>query len=301
MGASHHLPSMRNYLRFLAALFGLIFLAILVFISIQSYKAGLMSAHPPRQAVEPIPADLLDGRVYRAVEFTTADGVRISAWYLPPAPGNPWTLLLAHGYASNRRMLLPEANLLAPHGYGLLMIDFRAHGLSGDANSTIGDHERRDLTAALDYLQAQPETKKIGGIGFSMGSAALTMAAADDTRLEAVILEDGYAGYRDEIFYRARVFGPLSQLPALLAVRRMGVDIDEMRPADALCRISPRPVLLVYGEHDLDVPLGTPQQMLDAACQPSELWIVPGIGHENPASADPAEYEQRLLAFFPAD
>lgn len=288
----------KNLLRFLALLVGLSLLAGLTSLAVQSYQAALRSLHPARQAVGQPPDNPPDGRIYRPVEFLTADGVQISAWYLQPAAENPWSIILAHGYAANRRLMLPEATLLAARGYGLLLFDFRGHGESGEADVTIGDHERLDVAAAVEFLAAQAETRRIGGIGFSMGGAALAMTAADDPRLEAVVIEASYPTYRVEILYRARVFGPLSQLPALLALLRKGVAVDSMRPVDALCRISPRPVLLIYGEYDQDVPPGTAEKMGAAACSPAEMWIVPGIGHQNPAQGDAPGYETRLLNLF---
>jgi pimeloyl-ACP methyl ester carboxylesterase len=102
----------------------------------------------------------------------------------------------------------------------------------------------------------------------------------------------------EEIRYRSRVFGPLSQIPSLWKVRRLGVDVDGVRPVDGLCAISPRPLLLIYGELDADVPPGAPQAMFDAACAPADLWIVVGAAHGNYAEVAPEGYPERLLAFF---
>jgi fermentation-respiration switch protein FrsA (DUF1100 family) len=76
------------------------------------------------------------------------------------------------------------------------------------------------------------------------------------------------------------------------------VDVDHVRPIDNLCAISPRPVLLIYGELDTDVPPGTAQAMFDAACDPVALWVVQGATHQNYATIVPGEYAARLLSFF---
>ncbi|MBN1582036.1 MAG: alpha/beta hydrolase [Anaerolineae bacterium] len=139
---------------------------------------------------------------------------------------------------------------------------------------------------------------RIGAIGFSMGGAALAQVAAQDDRLSAVILEATYPTLKQEIRYRARFFGPLSQIPAVRVMRWAGIDVDGVRPIDDLCTISPRPLLLIYGELDTDVPPGTPQAMLDAACAGADLWIVAGAGHQNVTEVAPDAYAVRLLAFF---
>jgi dipeptidyl aminopeptidase/acylaminoacyl peptidase len=235
---------------------------------------------------------------YEDVTLTASDGVRLRGWYTPPEPGNGTVIILAHGYAGNRLMLLPEAQVLAGQGYGTLAFDFRGHGESDSALVTIGDRERRDLSAAIDYVAARPHVSKIGAIGFSMGGATLAQVAAGDDRLDAVVVEAAFPTLTEEIRYRSRAFGPLSQIPTLQVMRRAGVDVDGVRPIDDLCAISPRPLLLIYGELDADVPPSTAEAMFDAACDPAELWIVAGAVHQNPIEVLPEEYAARLLAFF---
>jgi pimeloyl-ACP methyl ester carboxylesterase len=76
------------------------------------------------------------------------------------------------------------------------------------------------------------------------------------------------------------------------------VDVNEVNPIDDMCMVSPRPMLLIYGEMDADVPPGTPQAMLDAACDPADLWVIEGAGHQNYSEIVPEEYSEQLLTFF---
>jgi pimeloyl-ACP methyl ester carboxylesterase len=194
--------------------------------------------------------------------------------------------------------MLPEVGILAAQGYGVLAFDFRGHGTSDGALVTLGDHERRDLEAAIDFCASRPEVARTCGLGFSMGGATLAQVAATDQRLSAVVIVAAYPTLAQEIRYRARSLGPLSQLPALIAIRRASVDVRDVRPIDDLCAISPRPLLLIYGQIDADVPPGTAQNMIDAACAPSELWVVAGAGHQSMAGVIPRQYESRLVDFF---
>lgn len=272
-------------------------LTIAIHIVTLSARAAEDALAPPRIPIDQTPLDvgITD---YEDVTFTAADGITLRGWYIPPEPERGAVIILAHGYAHNRLTLLPEAQILAENGYGVLLFDFRGHGESDDALVTIGDHERRDLDAAVNFVAAQPGVVKIGAIGFSMGAATLAQVAARDDRLGAVVIEAAFPILADEIRYRSRAFGPLSQIPALRVVRRAGVDVDGVRPVDDLCGISPRPVLLIYGELDADVPPGTPQAMFDAACDPAELWIIEGATHQNYTAVVPEEYATRLLSFF---
>jgi len=270
-------------------------LAIAAYVAAFSARLAVNTLTPPRVPLGQTP---LDAGIteYEDVAFTASDGVTLHGWYIPSANGA--AIVLAHGYAWNRLMLLPEARILAAQGYGVLLFDFRGHGESADALVTWGDHERRDFGAAVDFVAAQPGVERIGAIGFSMGAVTLAQVAALDGRLDAVVVEAAFPTLAGEISYRTRALGPLSQIPSLRALRRSVVDVDDVEPIDDLCAISPRPLLLIYGELDTDVPPGTAQAMFDAACEPAELWIVEGAGHQNYTQVAPEEYTARLLNFF---
>jgi dipeptidyl aminopeptidase/acylaminoacyl peptidase len=269
--------------------------AVVVFIAVSAARFAEGGLAPPRMALDQAPPESgIEG--YRDVSFMADDGVTLRGWYIPPENGA--AIVLAHGYAHNRLMLLPEAQFLSEQGYGALLFDFRGHGESDDALVTLGDHEQRDMKAAIDFVAAQPGVEKIGALGFSMGAATLIQAAAKDDRLSGVVAEASFPSLREVIRYRSRAFGPLSQLPSLWAVRRAGVGVNEVNPIDDLCTISPRPTLLIYGEIDADVPPGTPHAMLEAACDPVNLWVIEGAGHQNYSEVVPIEYSERVVAFF---
>src|SRR2546429_683874 len=67
------------------------------------------------------------GLTYQDVSFRTADGVRLSAWYLPSR--NSAAVVLLPGSGSTRTAVLSQAAVLARHGYGALLVDTRGHGL----------------------------------------------------------------------------------------------------------------------------------------------------------------------------
>jgi dipeptidyl aminopeptidase/acylaminoacyl peptidase len=280
---------------------GLVGLTVLIWLA--SYIATLAAQAteqamiPPRLSLNQTPHDVGIAE-YVDVSFVTSDGVTLRGWYIPPAPNNSAVIILAHGYAQNRLMLLPEAQFLTQNGYGVLLFDFRGHGESGSALVTFGDHERSDLEAAIDFAVAQPNVSKLGAIGFSMGAATLAQVAVRDRRLSAVIIESAYPTLEDEIRYRSRAFGVLSQWPALWEIYRAGVNVADIRPSDNLCAVNPRSLLLIYGELDDYLPPGTVQTMRNAICTPEEMWVVRGADHQNFMDVAPEAYKERLLNFF---
>jgi uncharacterized protein len=76
-----------------------------------------------------------------------------------------------------------------------------------------------------------------------------------------------------------------------------GYDLHMLRPVDAMKRISPRPVLLIYGL--LELPADSDRRpQLKAALPDAELWVVPDAMHTGAYSKVPREYLAKVGAFF---
>lgn len=234
----------------------------------------------------------------RDVAFSSADGLTIRGWFLPGP--NRAAIVLCHGHGENRAQMIPEAALLARHGFGVLLFDWRAHGESDGVLSTRGDHERRDLKGALDFLEAQEgvDIARIGALGFSRGGSVVIEVAAEDERVRAVIAEAAATSLADALV--RDVSGPaiLSYWPAIWAARRAGIDVDGFRPENSIARLSPRPLLIIHGKQDLAAPVQWAMRLDAAAKEPKALWLVDGAGHGQYSQAAGIQYEQEIVAFF---
>lgn len=141
--------------------------------------------HPPRTRLTE--ADRAAARTrlphLEDVVFRTRDGLLLRGWFAPGARRS--AVVLVHGLGANRAAMLPEAAILAARGHGVLLFDSRASGDSDGALATWGDRERLDLAAALDLLAARPDVdpSRLGAYGYSVGSSAVALAAAEDPRL----------------------------------------------------------------------------------------------------------------------
>jgi alpha-beta hydrolase superfamily lysophospholipase len=279
-----------------AGLIAAVLTALAVMVVVFSVQSAQGSLHPLRR-VPARPPEEAGAPAYQEVTFETSDGILLSGWYAAPRAGQTRVIILAHGYAGNRTMLLPQAAVLVRAGFGVLLFDFRAHGASAGAQVTFGDRERLDVRAAVDFALAQPGVTSAAGLGFSMGAAALAGAAAADPRLQAVVLEAAFPDLEAEMNYQARLAGILSQLPTRLVLQQAGVRIAEVSPLRDLCAIQPRPVLLVYGGKDTFIPPGAVGRMQAAACASTSLWLLPQAGHESAAVSDPAEFARRVVLF----
>ena len=77
-----------------------------------------------------------------------------------------------------------------------------------------------------------------------------------------------------------------------------GINPWDSSPIDDLPLISPRPVQLIYGEHEVDDARAYEQYA--AAQEPKALWIVPKGDHGTNYSVEPAAYDTLILQFFSA-
>jgi dipeptidyl aminopeptidase/acylaminoacyl peptidase len=233
----------------------------------------------------------------RTIWFDSSDSVRVRAWYYPPKNGA--AIVVLGGMDGALGVRYPRVDFLARAGYGLLQIDTRACSPQ-PAVVTLGAKEALDAATGVAYLRLQPEVRKVGIFGFSMGAAAALQAASQHPEIAAVVAEGGYFNLGDDMIEAGRPVNPLHRgfLYAIAAAYRLhtGADPWESSPIDALPTISPRPVLLIYGEAEEES--GRAQDQFLAAKEPKELWIVPGGSHGRNYSTNPQAYEQRVLEFF---
>lgn len=235
------------------------------------------------------------GIPYQDVEFKTKDGVTLSAWYTPPSNGA--VILLAHGLSGSRYALFHA--MFARHGYGALSWDFRAHGLSGGGFSTLGYDEQLDVEAALNFALTQPNVERVGAWGASLGGATVLLAAANRTEIQAVVADSAFPTLEDAM----RVNTPFDfPDPFVMALYQLhsGIRIRDVNPEKAMARISPRAVFIIDGWQGAAVVMNAPNRLYDAAKQPKQLWVEPGVPHLGMYRFNPPLYEAKTLEFFDA-
>jgi len=240
-----------------------------------------------------VPAPEL-GTAHEDVAFTTSDGLRLEGWYVPSRNGA--TVIVFPG----RKGPQAPARMLARHGYGVLLFDRRGEGASeGDPNA-LGWAGTRDLEAAVAYLRERDDVDdgRIGGIGLSVGGEMLLQFAAETDDLKAVVSEGaGIRSVREateltgsERLVAVPVFALVTGATAVFAS-----DLPPPSLTDLSAEISV-PVFFIYA---------TPGQggeslsrtYYEAAHQPKEIWAAEG-GHTGAFSAEPDEYERRVVGFF---
>jgi len=91
--------------------------------------------------------------------------------------------------------VLEHARMLLLAGYGVVMMDSRAHGASEGSMATYGWLERNDTRFIVDALESSEYPRHLFALGESMGAGIALQSAAVEPRIEAVVAEASFATF----------------------------------------------------------------------------------------------------------
>jgi len=298
----------RRWLKWLLRIvIALITLLIVLVFGVVPYLLGGLASHagtrPMDRAQTNTPADF--GLKYQDVTFPAADGVTISAWFIPSSGKNA-TIVYSHGLFRSRRELLARAADLCHLGYGAVLYDARNHGLSGKAKTSLGYFERFDVEGAINYLRdTVHSTDRIVLLGVSMGAVADLMAAAETPGISAIVSDSSFLSFDNTVVHHVGLFLHMPAFPFAYEVeffisRRAGFDGDLLSPLNAVKKID-CPIMFIAGQNDPRMPPTIARQLYDASPNPKrDLLIVDGPEtkvHGHSYIADPRLYITKVSQF----
>lgn len=244
------------------------------------------------------------GLAHEEVEFTSTDGVRLRAWWVP-VEGSRRAAVLVHGWGGHRsdEHVLKTAPIYSREGYSVLSLDLRAQGESGGRRRTLGYREVRDVRGALLWLKGRgygPESVVLHG--WSMGGATV-VRAAPGTGVAAVVEEAGYADL-PLLLERAipRIAGlPRFFVPGVLLAGRLWPDFDawDVQPEREASQLLNEgvPLFVIHSSADSLIPVEHAEKF--AAAHPeARVWILED--HQHVEAFTHPESEDRLRSFIAA-
>ena len=254
---------------------------------------GYVLTHVARPIVPP--AQL--GADYENVQFRTSDGLTLHGWYVPSKNG---AAVIAF---PGRRGPQKHARMLVRHGYGVLLFDRRGEGESDGDPNQFGWAGDRDVNAAVDYLKTRDDVRpgRIGAIGLSVGGEVLLQAAARSTGLAAVVSDGaGMRSHREalDLDGSMRPVALATWAIATPATALFGNDLPPPSLKDLVPRIAPRPVFFIYAGRKPSGGEELNEKFYAAAGQPKALWRIANAAHTGGITAQPREYERRVIGFF---
>jgi pimeloyl-ACP methyl ester carboxylesterase len=282
------------------------------------YWVGTWALHPTRRTLTPqmtSEADDFSREIHATKEdlvVTASDGTILQGWLvLPPTNSSgekeplDWVLVF-HGIADNRMGVFGHATFLLRAGYGVVLMDSRAHGESGGAMTTLGWKEREDVRAIISALENRERVRCVFALGVSMGAAIALQAAAEDPRIVGVIAEApfsslrevgyDYAGLHLSPWLGRTLFRPGLEAGLIAIQRESGFGVDSVSPERS---VSSRafPVLLISDGDDRTIPTRHDEAIYKAAKGPKRIWIVPDAAHASGLGTASEEYESKCLDF----
>lgn len=216
----------------------------------------------PETGEQATPADV--GLAFERVGLTAADGVSLSAWWIP-APGSRRALLFLHGNAGNLSSRVERLRALHDAGLAVLALDYRGYGRSSGRPTPEGT--ALDARAAWDHLVG-PRGLAPGEIalfGSSLGAAVALELAASVPAPAAVLLEAPFLSLRA----MARDLHPL--VPRFLVPK----SYDNAARAPGVRA----PVTLWHGTEDEVVAIDQARRLARTPGWQARLIELPGAGH----------------------
>ena len=267
---------------------------VVLFLILFSLFTFYMSLHPIKIITNLEPSDL--GLNYEEVNFKSADGVKLSGWFIPNNKTKS-AIIVMHGYPADKANLLGVAEFLAKD-FNVFLFDFRSFGKSDGKYTTAGYLERKDLLGALNYLEREKNLTKIGLYGFSLGGAVALMT--NHKNVKAIVADSAYAELSHMVEHMYGIFFvfkyPLAYLTKLYGLLFLGINIDDVNPVDNIKNVEV-PILIIHAKNDSQIPVNEAQSLHEAN-KKSELWIVENADHGMAHFANSKEYEQKVSEFF---
>ncbi len=210
------------------------------------------------------------------------------------------TVILFHGYASDKSALLKQADVFMNLGYNTLLVDFMGSGGSDGNQTTIGYFEAEQVKSCYDKLKKQKK-KNIYLYGTSMGAVAILKAVNDfHLKPSGIILECPFGTMRETVKSRFHNMGlpsfPMADLLVFWGGIQNGFWAFSHNP-DVYAKGIDCPTLLMYGEKDDKVSRSEIDRIYSHLTAKKKLVAFPNAAHENYLDVDKKLWINEIGAF----
>ena len=166
-------------------------------------------------------------------------------------------------------------------GWRVVTASLRGAGQSAGDFSALGWLDDLGFLASSDIPETAP--RLVVGFGFG-GVLALHLAAGDERVAGVACLGTPadlgpLAGDPERLLERCRLTGVVSTPGFPVSADTWAKELSVLHPAEDAALLKGRPLLMIHGADDPDVPLSQARALADAATGPSELHAVLGAGH----------------------
>ncbi len=286
---------------------------IVALIAIISWTMVSQAVVAERDPVDVTPLDY--GMSYEDIEFpprmseerAEENPITLRGWWIPgtaQSGGPDSAIVVVHGLDSNRardpELYMPLIRDLRDRGFSLITFDLRAHGESDGEIMSAGYYERYDVLGAMDVAEIRYgiPAERIGVLAFSMGGVAALLAATEEPRLRALVIDSAFANIDDlfaaEVADRTPLpestIGVLQPGMEIVARMRYGISLSALKPEEFVSELDV-PLLLIHSEDDDRIAPDHSERIAAAATHPeTRLKSFPSGGHSTAFSDHPEDY-----------
>lgn len=242
---------------------------------------------------------------HKDVYITSRDGLKLHGVYFPGMQNTDKVVICFHGYTSQCMSdYIGLSDYYLKHGFGMLLVDARAHGQSEGTYIGFGCPDRFDALGWIDWIVENcGEQMQILLHGISMGGATVLMTSGLELpkQVKGVISDCGFTSPK-AVF--THVLHTMYHLPAFPMIpiadrinrKKAGYGLDECNAAREV-RKAKVPILLIHGEDDSFVPCQMCDEIYENCASPKKKLIIAKAAHAESYYKDMAAYEQALDDF----
>ncbi len=232
------------------------------------------------------------------------DGLRLHATWFPGKDPKK-VVICFHGYTSQGMSdYVGLSDYYRRQGFGMLLVDERAHGDSEGEYIGFGCLDRQDAMGWIEWiLNRCGEEIQILLHGTSMGGATVLMTSGLElpSQVKGIVSDCGFTSAK-EVFthvlhsmYHLPAF-PMIQIASLVNKSKAGYGLNECNAAEEVKKATV-PILLIHGDADTFVPCKMCEKIYENCASEKKMLIVEGAAHAESYYKDMEAYEEALSDF----
>lgn len=241
------------------------------------------------------------GVPFENISFITEDGVELRGWWLQGCGSR--VVIGLNGRMGTKSDLLGVGTYLNRAGFSVLLFDYRGCGESMRATISMGQLERADAGAAVEYVLSRIPGAHIGIIGFSLGASLGVVTAATDKRVLALVADSPFFSSETIVLNRLKSFIPLPLTLVRLWTRWWtwifyGYDSVGLDIIGAAQNLADTKKLFIISGRDSVIPPQDQRRVARAAPEDACVWEHDRVDHCGAYFADREEYVDAIISFF---
>lgn len=279
----------------------LLALALFLFLAVATISGYLLYqiVSPPRNPAN-VDVSLLMGHPTTYKFEIPGQGTR-EGWFFPGLLHAP-TIVLCHGYGSQRADVLTLVTALQEHQFNVFLFDFAGHG-SVTGKTALGYGETEQLLAAIHGLEQRDDidNTRFGVWGTDLGAYATLEAAGQEPKIESIAVDSVYDQPSDFLLVQVGHTGlgglPLVKTFCLFGFRMLNYQYRMVPPARAsLSRLQSIPKLFIESADRPELEEATLRMFQMAP--PPKTQVVNQLTYAEMSDEGRRAYEDHIVSFF---